>query len=64
MLQVVKQTREEKIAMYRRMKKKDLAEMLANRDMLDEHRSPSPFYRHNTAWSEGQRSGNISVSNG
>ena len=30
MLQVVHQTRKEKIAMYRKMKKKDLAEMLVN----------------------------------
>ena len=30
MIQVIELTREEKIKMYRRMKKRDLAEMLAN----------------------------------
>jgi len=36
MYQIVQQTREEKIAMYRKMKKKALAEMLVNcNDLID-----------------------------
>ena len=36
MVQVVKQTHEEKVAMYMKCKKKQLAEMLATRDDYDE----------------------------
>lgn len=40
MLQVVHQTREEKIKMYRKMKKKKLAEMLVNcHELLDAMRA-------------------------
>ena len=35
-VQVVKQTHEEKVAMYMKCKKKELAEMLATRDDYDE----------------------------
>ena len=36
MVQIVKQTHEEKVAMYMKYKKKELAEMLATRDDYDE----------------------------
>lgn len=36
MMQVVKQTHEECMKMYMRCTKKELAEMLANRNMLDD----------------------------
>ena len=36
MVQVVKQTHEEKVAMYMKCKKRQLAEMLATRDDYDE----------------------------
>lgn len=36
MVQVVPQTREEKIAMYMKCSKKELAEMLTNRDILED----------------------------
>lgn len=43
MLQVIEQTREEKIAMYMKLKKREIAEMLANAndaiDMLQKSRS-------------------------
>jgi hypothetical protein len=35
-VQIVKQTHEEKVAMYMKCKKKELAEMLATRDDYDE----------------------------
>lgn len=38
MFQVVEQTREEKIAMYMKYTKAELASMLAQRDMVDKNR--------------------------
>lgn len=36
MMQIVKQTKEEKVAMYMKYTKKQLAEMLATRDIIEE----------------------------
>ena len=44
MVQVVKQTHEEKVAMYMKCKKKQLAEMLATRDDYDEINSNTENY--------------------
>ena len=44
MVQVVKQTHEEKVAMYMKCKKKQLAEMLATRDDYEEMNNSDIYY--------------------
>ena len=48
MVQVVKQTHEEKVAMYMKCKKKQLAEMLATRDDYKEMDNSSIYYYDST----------------
>ena len=44
MVQVVKQTHEEKVAMYMKCKKKQLAEMIATRDDYEEINNSGIYY--------------------
>ena len=56
MVQVVKQTHEEKVAMYMKCKKKQLAEMLATRDDYDEINSNTENYYYDSTSSQRQSS--------